>query len=87
MSAADSEVQRLVAAREVAWGEYDAACRALPDCEHVRAWHEEMAAARRKHLEAIRAVERAMTAAAQSRNAPPAGETLFDFGQRQAGAA
>jgi hypothetical protein len=46
-------------AREVAWRAYDTLARALPDCEHVREWREQLAAARTAHLAAARAVDRA----------------------------
>jgi hypothetical protein len=49
----------LEAAREAAWRAYDALARGLPDCEHVRDWREQVAAARRAHLAAARACDRA----------------------------
>ena len=45
----------LEAAREAAWRDYDHANRAIPDCEHVRAWRQQIAEARTKHQAAIRA--------------------------------
>lgn len=49
----------LEAAREAAWRAYDAAARALPDCEHVRDWQERVRVARAAHLAAARAYNRA----------------------------
>ena len=50
-----SGVGELEAAREAAWRDYDHANRAIPDCEHVRAWRQQIAEARTKHQAAIRA--------------------------------
>ncbi len=47
-------------AREQAWKAYDTIARAYPDCEHAREWRERAAAARRAHLLAIRACDKAI---------------------------
>ena len=52
----------LEAAREAAWRDYDHANRAIPDCEHVRAWRQQIAEARTKHQVAIRAHRKALAA-------------------------
>lgn len=52
----------LEAAREAAWQRYDAAHRNLPDCEHVRAWQEEIRQAGIAHQAAIRAYGKAAEA-------------------------
>lgn len=52
------DLRGLETAREQAWKAYDAIARAQPDCEHVREWREQVAAARRAHLEALRACDR-----------------------------
>ena len=57
-----NEAGELEAAREAAWRDYDAANRAIPDCEHVRAWRQQIADARTKHQAAIRAHRKALTA-------------------------
>jgi hypothetical protein len=44
---------------EAAWRELDAAERAFPDCEHVRAWQQRVADARGKHRAALAAVDEA----------------------------
>ncbi len=50
----------LEAARKAAWQAYDTIARAMPDCEHMRQWREQAAAARRAHLQAIRACDKAI---------------------------
>ena len=57
-----TDLARLDAAREAAWRELNAAERALPDCEHVTAWKEQIAAARKAHQAAIREYDRAALA-------------------------
>ena len=49
------------AAREAAWKAYDAIARALPDCEHIRDWREQVQAARKVHMDAIRACDKEVT--------------------------
>jgi hypothetical protein len=53
------DLEALDAAREAAWQRYDAAHRALPGCEHVRAWQEEIRQAGAAHQAAIRAYDKA----------------------------
>ena len=69
-----TDLAALEAARETAWLEYNAVQRDLPGCEHVRAWQQEIARARRKHLDALRELERAIagqgTTAAEARPEP-----------------
>jgi hypothetical protein len=72
------ELSLLVAAREAAWMDLDALQRDLPCCEHVQAWQAEIRDAQRRHREAVRAVDRAMTQAAKA-PPEPAGEPLFDI--------
>lgn len=55
-----TDLSALEAARERAWLEYNAIAQDLPDCDHVTAWRQETAAARRRHLDALRELERAM---------------------------
>jgi len=57
-----NELGQLEAAREAAWREYDAAHRAIPDCEHVRAWRQDIAEARSRHQAAILAHRAALAA-------------------------
>jgi hypothetical protein len=57
--AAVTALADLEAAREAAWQAYNAIARAIPDCEHVRRWREQTGAARKAHLDAIRACDRA----------------------------
>jgi len=47
-------------AREQARKAYDAIARAFPDCEHARQWRERATAARRAHLLAVRACDKAI---------------------------
>ena len=65
-----SDLEQLEAVREAAWREYDAAQRAIPDCEHVRAWRQRIADAGGKHQAAIRARDRAF----REQETPPAAE-------------
>ena len=69
-----TDLAALEAARESAWLAYNELAQNLPECDHVRAWHQETAAARRRHLEALRELERAMadqeTAEAEARPEP-----------------
>ena len=44
---------------EQAWRELDAAERAIPDCPHVIAWREQIAAARKRYRAALRASDAA----------------------------
>ena len=57
-----SDIEQLEAAREAAWRELDAAERAIPDCEHVRAWRHHIDTARAAHRKAIKAAEAARDA-------------------------
>jgi hypothetical protein len=84
-----STLEELEDAREAAWREYDTVARDFPDCEHTRAWRQEVAAARVKHHAAIRACDRVKTE--REASPPPAPEPpvlqvpadsqepLFDF--------
>lgn len=69
-----ADLEALEAAREQAWRDYDTIARALPDCEHNRAWQEQIAAAARKRQEAVREYDRALaaqaTTAAEARPEP-----------------
>lgn len=68
-----TDLTALEAARESAWLEYNAIAQDLPDCDHVRAWRQETARARRKHLDALRELEQAAaqeTATAEARPEP-----------------
>ena len=47
----------LEAAREAAWLTYNTIARSLPECEHIRDWREQVAAARAAHLAAARACD------------------------------
>jgi len=58
-------LEELESARQAAWQAYNAIARAFPHCEHVREWREQVAAARRTHLLAIRACDRAIQEAAR----------------------
>ena len=53
---------------EQAWRELDAAERAFPDCDHVRAWRQRVEDARRAHRAALSAVDEA---AAREAEPPP----------------
>lgn len=46
---------------EQAWRELDAAERALPDCEHVRDWKAQIAAARERYRAVLRSADAAET--------------------------
>jgi hypothetical protein len=67
-----SDLEHLEADRETAWREYNAAHRAIPDCEHVQAWRQRIADAGSKHQAAIRARDRAI----REQEAPPAAEPM-----------
>lgn len=58
------DLDALDAARESAWRELDAAERAMPDCQHNRAWRLRIDVARDEYRKALKAAEKAAGASA-----------------------
>ena len=56
---------------EAAWRELDAAERAIPDCDQVRAWRQRVEDARRAHRAALSAVDEAPRREAEPPPVPP----------------
>jgi hypothetical protein len=60
----------LEAERDKAWLAYNQVARAIPDCPHVVAWREQIAAARERYRAVLRAADAAATTSPEPFPAP-----------------